>query len=304
MGGPILPPGAPKVLIGGNFPAARIGDWATCVGPLDTIAKGAFPVPINGSPAARKTDQTAHGGEIKEGCTTVLIGLAGTAGNVFVGQQICEAAFNGRKKTTNNPDGHSQNYNNCGIESSRQVINQAKNSNLTEDGLLQDALNNGWASRGAPPNTGLGDPPVPFGTPPRFQDGGSTVTQRQNLLNNYQVSSSVKTNNLDNIGQALSGGKGVIADTDAHFLWDGVPNINPPAAGSFHAVTVTGVEYDDNGNVTNVIVNDTGIGECSRKVPVDTWNKAVQGVNDAPVPNTNPVQHYRAYINVTSDPIF
>ena len=39
VGGPILPPGAPTVLIAG-MPAARVGDMCTCVGPPDTIAMG------------------------------------------------------------------------------------------------------------------------------------------------------------------------------------------------------------------------------------------------------------------------
>ena len=36
VGGPILPPGCPTVLIGA-MPAARVGDMASCVGPPDTI---------------------------------------------------------------------------------------------------------------------------------------------------------------------------------------------------------------------------------------------------------------------------
>ncbi len=39
VGGPILPPGCPTVLIG-SMPAARVGDMATCVGPPDTIRAG------------------------------------------------------------------------------------------------------------------------------------------------------------------------------------------------------------------------------------------------------------------------
>ncbi len=73
VGGPILPPGCPTVLIGG-LPAARVGDMATCVGPPDTIAKGSATVLIGGPPAARMGDQTAHGGVIILGCPTVLIG--------------------------------------------------------------------------------------------------------------------------------------------------------------------------------------------------------------------------------------
>ena len=63
MGGPILPPGQPTVLIGG-MPAARMGDMATCVGPPDTIAEGATKVMIGGKPAARLGDNTMHGGVI------------------------------------------------------------------------------------------------------------------------------------------------------------------------------------------------------------------------------------------------
>jgi uncharacterized Zn-binding protein involved in type VI secretion len=73
VGGPILPPGCPTVLIGG-LPAARVGDMATCVGPPDTIALGSFKVLIGGQPAARMGDTTAHGGNIILGCFTVLIG--------------------------------------------------------------------------------------------------------------------------------------------------------------------------------------------------------------------------------------
>ena len=72
VGGPILPPGAPTVLIGG-MPAARVGDMATCVGPPDAIAMGSSKVMIGGMPAARMGDQTAHGGVITLGCPTVII---------------------------------------------------------------------------------------------------------------------------------------------------------------------------------------------------------------------------------------
>ncbi len=73
VGGPIVAPGAPTVLIGG-LPAARVGDLVTCVGPPDTIALGCFTVLIGGQPAARMGDLTAHGGSIVLGCPTVLIG--------------------------------------------------------------------------------------------------------------------------------------------------------------------------------------------------------------------------------------
>jgi uncharacterized Zn-binding protein involved in type VI secretion len=72
VGGPILPPGAMTVLIGG-LPAARVGDMCTCVGPPDVIAKGSMTVMIKGAPAARMGDLTAHGGTIILGYPTVNI---------------------------------------------------------------------------------------------------------------------------------------------------------------------------------------------------------------------------------------
>ena len=72
VGGPIVAPGAPTVLIGG-LPAARVSDMVTCVGPPDTIVMGAPKVLIGGLPAARMGDSTAHGGTIVLGCFIVII---------------------------------------------------------------------------------------------------------------------------------------------------------------------------------------------------------------------------------------
>ena len=73
VGGPIIGPGMPTVLIGG-MPAAVLGDMLTCVGPPDVIAQGSATVLIGGKPAARLGDLTAHGGVIVVGLPTVIIG--------------------------------------------------------------------------------------------------------------------------------------------------------------------------------------------------------------------------------------
>lgn len=73
VGGPIVAPGAPTVLIGG-LPAARVTDIAVCVGPPDMIVLGSTSVLINGLMAARIGDMTAHGGVIVTGLPTVMIG--------------------------------------------------------------------------------------------------------------------------------------------------------------------------------------------------------------------------------------
>lgn len=73
VGGPVLGPGAPQVLIGGQ-PAATVGTMCLCVGATDSIAEGSTTVIIGGKPAARLGDSTTHGGTITMGLPTVLIG--------------------------------------------------------------------------------------------------------------------------------------------------------------------------------------------------------------------------------------
>lgn len=73
VGGPIVGPGAPKVLVGG-LPAACVGDLVTCVGPPDTIVVGFPKVLVCGKPAAMMGSVTAHGGVVVLGCPTVQLG--------------------------------------------------------------------------------------------------------------------------------------------------------------------------------------------------------------------------------------
>ena len=73
VGGPVMGPGVPTVLIGG-MPATVMGDMCTCVGPPDSIIMGSTGVMIGGKPAARLGDFTTHGGIITVGCPTVLVG--------------------------------------------------------------------------------------------------------------------------------------------------------------------------------------------------------------------------------------
>lgn len=73
VGGPVVGPGVPNVLIAG-MPAAVVGDMLVCVGPPDSIVKGSATVMISSRPAARMGDSTAHGGTIVIGAPNVMIG--------------------------------------------------------------------------------------------------------------------------------------------------------------------------------------------------------------------------------------
>ncbi|MEO6804282.1 MAG: PAAR domain-containing protein [Granulicella sp.] len=77
VGGPIMPPGVPTVLID-FLPAATVTSMLVCVGPPDIIVKGSSGVFINYLPAARMGDMTAHGGVIVLGSPTCMIGEIGS----------------------------------------------------------------------------------------------------------------------------------------------------------------------------------------------------------------------------------
>ena len=97
VGGPVVGPGAPTVLIAG-LPAAVVGDMCICVGPPDVIAMGSFTVLSNGKPTARMGDMTVHGGAIIAGCPTVMIGdsgggAGGGAAATMLAARVSGAAF-------------------------------------------------------------------------------------------------------------------------------------------------------------------------------------------------------------------
>jgi uncharacterized Zn-binding protein involved in type VI secretion len=251
-------------------------DIHTCATPLPipphgpgVVVDGSPTVLFNNLPACRMTDTIVEAvgppNKIAMGCMTVLIGKQGTVGNTIAGTAACVAAAGGRASNSTQ-----QSFGNCGIESSRQIINQANPSApVSEQTLMQQSINNGLASSSSP-------------TPPwNSGDGGTNPTRRQSILANNGVPSTVQANNIANISAAVQQGRGVIAGIDAAPLWGGTT-----PAGSLHAVVVTGVEYDVDGNPTAVIVNDTGAStnNCGQRVPIDRWNNAV---NAHPNPRLN-----------------
>lgn len=274
---PIIPPCAPTVLIGGA-PAARIGDKSICISPApapNAILQGAFPVSISGMPAARITDMATHPGSmiIPPGCVTVLIGLAGIVGNLIVGSQMFLDAAKGRTSGSKQ-----QSYQNCGVESSRQIINQINGTNVTEDALLNSAMKKNQAS-----TVKKKDASVDL-----KKSGGTGAAGRKAILKSQGVDSTVQPANKQNIGVALSKGNGVIVNADAGKLWN-----DPAYDGGGHAVTVVGAEYDDNGECQHVYINDTGTGKGTQKMPAKDFYKAVDSH-----PSGKPK------INVTNSPIF
>jgi uncharacterized Zn-binding protein involved in type VI secretion len=73
--GVLLPPvGAPSIVKIGGLLAAYVTTPATpCTAGPNTVIKGSSKVKINGMPAARIGDMTAHGSTITSGFMTVMI---------------------------------------------------------------------------------------------------------------------------------------------------------------------------------------------------------------------------------------
>lgn len=276
VGGPIDPPCATNVetnLLG----AARATDKATCTGvpAKNFIVTGSMTVEINGKMAARKTDFTMHPGPgvIIEGSGNVEIGGprgGATLGNPAQGEQMCQNARAGR----HTPGNIQQSYQNCGVESTRQIINQATGGNISEDALLDDALSHGDAQT-------VTKGKWPFRTTDRANSGGTWSHSWPAIAGRHGVPMHNEAQNLQNLGQVVAEGRGVVTAHDVSVLWG-------PGQSGGHAITVTGMEYDDQGRPKTVIYNDTGMGQCSARLPAAQFQQSflggfTMGVTDAPI---------------------
>jgi hypothetical protein len=81
----------------------------------------------------------------------------------------------------------------------------------------------------------------------------ASPSEQVTVLQTFGVLAHQESASLANLAQAVAERRGVMASLDAAFIWVG----NTPV-GSFHTVLVTGVQYDRNGNLIFVFVNDTG----------------------------------------------
>ncbi len=137
IGGPILPPGVPTILIG-SLPAAHVSTLAMCIGPVDTIVRGSPTVLLAGRGAARVNDNTMHGGRVSNGHPHVDIGDFGPGGVMAFLQSIVDGV---------NPLGGTIN---CG-----QIIDAvaARLTGLDADATAVTAQDGSWAEIEARHNT-------------------------------------------------------------------------------------------------------------------------------------------------------
>lgn len=75
VGGPVVGPGCPGVLVDG-VPVSLMGDTCVCCGPPDVVAQGYPGVLVDGVPVVVQNSMTAHGGMIPMGIPGVTIDSA------------------------------------------------------------------------------------------------------------------------------------------------------------------------------------------------------------------------------------
>ena len=101
------------------------------------------------------------------------------------------------------------------------------------------------------------------------------------MLAGYGINSTLGQQTMGNIERAVAEGRGVITSHEAGRLWG-------TAQQGGHAVLVTGVQYDANGQPTNVIINDTGTGQCMNYVPARRFQNSFRAGRQANI-TRNPI---------------
>lgn len=279
--------GAANVHVNGRW-SVRGSDKCACPGgPDDVVVTGAATVHINGRPAARLTSKTMHGGGPIPGSPNVLIGGSSegvTVGNRGAASKACEDAKGGREPPPGAidprngaplaPHTQRQSYNNCGLECCRQLINKATGKNISQEELLKDAQEHPSVVPHPPQRVhqteGTMDPDKVW------RSGGTAPEDEADILSRHGVPAKVVENEGDGIGQmaqAASEGRGTIAIIKAGNLWP--PSLGVSPGEGDHAILVTAVMYDADGNIKTVVINDTGSGACGQEVPVDKFRGAL-----------------------------
>jgi uncharacterized Zn-binding protein involved in type VI secretion len=257
--------------------AARAGDSALCEGPRDRIVTGSATVRFNGRAASRVGSRTMHGGALLIGSGNVRVGgpAAGTTvGSPHRGEKMCHALGPGRHPPPGTvypaghpragqpilPSGTRQSYNNCGVETSRAVVQEATGKEISEDAMLDSHLDDGLAR-------GSKDPKQ------RFRSGGTNPVERQEILRKHGVESELHPQeDMGGMAQAVADGHGVITSHNGGILWNDTAYL-----GSGHSVLLSGINYNANGEIESVTVVDTGTGNCASVIPIARFKKSMEG---------------------------
>ena len=230
------------------FPAARFTDMHTCPMVTGVVAHGGGPilppsqmtVLIGKQPAARVTDKVTCAGPpdvIVTGSMTVLIGKKPAA-------RQTDKTMHGGTISLGCP--------------TVRIGGGAAGAMLGNPQAATEACKEAGKGRGS------GSTKQSYGNC-RLEPSRQVI----NNANQYGVSSKVEWQNMAAIKQAVAEGRGAITSHDVGILQ------NNPNYRSSHAVLTTGLEYDANGKLKNVIVNDRWTAQCGQRIPADRYEASL-----------------------------
>lgn len=165
-------------------------------------------------------------------------------GSSFAAAQACMVAADTRRSRL-----RSQTYGNCGLEAWRIFINQQRKKAgqpaVSEEHFLQLAIKEGWAVDSKDPTL----------------RGGSGAQGQVAALARFGIASSVMVQSPPLVIETVMRGRPLSVGVEPSKIW---PTRYGPGV---HALVVTGLSYDKEGEVSGYTVNDTGLGACGIFVP-------------------------------------
>ncbi len=220
--------------------------------------------------AARQTDKTMHAppGNIVLGSLNVEIGGptgGATLGNAAAGTAACNLAATGRVGGSTAQSGQ-----NCSMECPRQIINQVAPPPAGTPGLTEQRSLGRRAA--ATPGSGIVAPVT-----------SANPAEQVTVLAELRRAGRTRRPRPRPIWpRRWPSGAGSRPAWTPRSIWgDATP------VGTMHTVLVTGVQFDQNGNLTNVIVNDTGrtptaaggLGNCGIVYTAANFQSAMNGAS-------------------------
>ena len=228
------------------------------------------------------------------GSNNIRIGGPNVAGDVLKWTAACMHA---RANRSGKPGEEAmQSYNNCGPEAVRTAVQELTHEDVDEKTFLHWAVDHSyadWRTRGVPPQKQSPENPDPNWDRTRIdkayptdqnkaanfdEAGASQNGDWKRMLDAKNVPSEMLPgSSSDDVGfngaaeQAIREGNPVLLPIDSGY--------NGDAQGGNHVIMVSGVEYDDNGQIVALYVNDTSAkGGCGMRVPIEKIRSGVDSI--------------------------
>ena len=184
---------------------------------------------------------------------------------------------------------HQENKDTCALMSSNSILWEQTGSKTPPEpkqGIISE-MRTFWASLNMRANTPDNEKAmIAVGHASGGYEWCSGTTDEAAVLTEAGIpASETDSPSLNDIAKAVEDGKGVIVSYDTRPVWGGRYLQRTTPAG--HAVRVTGVERDIDGNITALYINDTGDGVAPKRVEAATFQQALNGFGGGRMASTD-----------------